>query len=110
MANLLEDNYSYFSDSVMQAAREGRLDAAALVRMLERAAVVANGVGAVLEIEAASLVYLDASGDENPEPPIGSHTMYNLLALARHSAQTLVHEIETLASRAEKDSSAPACE
>ncbi|WP_028226779.1 hypothetical protein [Paraburkholderia ferrariae] len=104
MANLLKDDFTYFPDSVMQAAHEGRLDAAPLVRMLERAAVVANGVAAVLEIEAASLVYLDIASEENPEPPIAGSTMYNLLALARHSAHTLVSEIETVASRAERDS------
>jgi hypothetical protein len=102
MASLLDDDYSLFPECVKQAARDGRLDAGPLVWMLERAATVTNGVAAVLEIQAASIVYVDASCEEHPEPPISSGTMYRLLALARYSAETLVSEIEDVASQAEK--------
>lgn len=100
--NFLERDFNQFSSRVVDAAGDGRLDSAPLIRMLERASIVAQGVSAVLRIERSNTVWSEAPDDEQPDPPLSSATMYSLLELARVSSESLVDEIERLAIWADK--------
>lgn len=100
--NFLDRDFHQFSDRVFDAAREGRLNAEPLVRLLERASTVAQGVGAVLRIERANTVCAEAPEEGQQQPPLSSSTIYSLLELARFSAEALEYDIEHIAEWAEK--------
>ncbi|TAM02181.1 MAG: hypothetical protein EPN70_17525 [Paraburkholderia sp.] len=99
----LEQSFPRFSEPVVTAAREGRLDAAPLVDVLERALIVASGVAAVLQLETVNIVRGEVSTpDDGLESPLSSGIMHRLLELARVSAESLERDIERVADWADK--------
>jgi hypothetical protein len=100
--NLLERDFNHFSARAVDVACNGQLNAEPLIRLLERASIVAQGIGAVLRIERANTVFSEAPEDAQSEPPLSSSTMYSLLELARVSAEALESDIERVADWADK--------
>lgn len=101
--NFLQEDFRRFSDRVVAAAADGRLNAEPLINLLERASAVASGVSAVLTIEAANTVRNEVSApDDGLEPPLSSGIMYNLIGLARVAADSLEREIERVAEWADE--------
>lgn len=99
----LQQSFPRFSERVVTAARDGRLDAAPLIDVLERASVVASGVSAVLTIEAANTVRGEViTPDDGLEQPLSSGIMYSLVGLARVAAEFLEREIDRVSEWAEE--------
>lgn len=104
--NFLEYKYSLFSDGAVDAADNGRLKAARLIRDLDRINDIAKGLEQVFKIARANVVqrdcFTDRVDDEAVEPPLSNYAIDCLLGLGQAISAMVVQDIEFTASWANK--------
>ncbi|WP_175691627.1 hypothetical protein [Burkholderia anthina] len=101
MRNELEREFSQFSERACAALDEGQINPLALVRVLERAFTVGNGIHAVLTLTTANETLREAPSEDCQQPPLSGSTVDALQRLALVSAEFLVNDIEGVAAWAD---------
>ncbi|KHK58136.1 hypothetical protein PI86_11025 [Burkholderia sp. A9] len=99
MRDLLNPNFSQFSDRVTHAAKTGKLNAEPLIRHLDDAFRAAAGVETVLKMIEAN----DVLGtDDQKDAPLSGYQTGALTGLAIFAMQALASDISSVAQWAEK--------
>jgi hypothetical protein len=104
--NFVEWGNSPFSDAVLSAAHEGRLNSGALLDALEKAHAVSRGLEQICKLAQANAVqeqaWQDKGEDDGVQPPIGINTIESLLALGEVAARMIVSDVERVSTWADK--------
>lgn len=91
MRDLLNPNFSQFSDRVTNAARTGKLNAEPLIRHLDDAFKAAVGVEVVLRLLEANDTLAES---ESVDMPLSAYQTGALTGLAIFAMQSLISKIE----------------